>query len=112
VTDVARIDLEWDGKRLYAQAVMLPGWRALAGSSAEHSRVFSQFCTGVDDLTSFEVGLLMHQCVQHLTDSWDFERLLTRSEGGTQVMFGPLLKAQVDRQQDLNDDQDQDHGVH
>lgn len=108
---VARVDLEWDGERLYATAVMLPAWRALTGSPGESSVPVSGFCLGPEDMTTFELGVLLHQCSQHILDSWEYERVLSRSESGTAVLFGPLLKGKVTQEHDLNDDQDQEDGV-
>lgn len=100
------ISLCWDGERLYVRPVFHSAWQELTGTPGDEYPWVTTFCTGIDDLTGFELGVFLANAVRSVSDEWIFERLTPPEDRGLVALFGPSLRSQVQEHEELDDRQD------
>lgn len=67
--------VKWDGTELIAEPQMRDGWRYMATEGPPRLKRISLMCTGIEDVTQFELGLFLAMACRGFTDAWEGQAL-------------------------------------
>jgi hypothetical protein len=90
-TELANITLTWDGARLSARLACTRelGW--LTTAPVPKVRRWSVPCSGVEELSPFELAAFLHQAVSEIERQWAQGQALLEEKWATGPLTGPLF---------------------